>query len=115
MTNDPKMSASNPNGGLDFSSMGCSPRKFMVLHEISKKQEFGGVFSFLFLPAPRQVDAWPRHSRWGKRTRTAAALGVVAVWSVPTEENLGCSSGSARPPGEDTDSKHQHQLEGVVR
>lgn len=55
-----------------------------------------------WLPAVLRAGAWraPQtpSSRWGRKTRSAAAPEAAEVWSEPTEGNLGCSSGIARQP-----------------
>lgn len=59
------------------------------------------------LPAVPRAGAWraPRtpSSRWGRKTRSAAAPEAAEVWSGPTEGNLGRSSGIARQPAARTE------------
>lgn len=55
-----------------------------------------------WLPAVLRAGAWraPQmlSSRWGRKTRSAAALEAAEVWSERPEGNLGCSSGIAHQP-----------------
>lgn len=55
-----------------------------------------------WLPAVLRVGAWraPQtpSSRWGRKTRSAAAPEAAEVWSERPEGNLGCSSGIAHQP-----------------
>lgn len=59
------------------------------------------------LPAVPRAGAWraPRtpNSRWGRKTRSAAAPEAAEVWSGPTEGNLGRSSGIGRQPAARTE------------
>lgn len=70
-----------------------------------------------WLPAVLRAGAWraPQtpSSRWGRRTRSAAAPEAAEVWSERPEGNLGCSSGIAhRPVGND---RHTGRREGGQR
>lgn len=53
-------------------------------------------------------------SHWGRKTRSAAALGAAVIWSELTEESPGCSSGIARQPnGTQTHTESKQRYRGL--
>lgn len=86
---------------LTFHQLKMLPVNTTAVKWKREKQWWGSLRS-PWLPVAPQDGAWraPRtqSSHWGRKTRSAAAPEAAVVWSEPTEENPGCSCGTAHQP-----------------